>query len=111
MEDLVLQLSIALQLKGELKVDLLLNTKILLLLQITDFLRGPADSQGMVIHCMCLCNSQCFLPTAAEDVIKSMTHSSAVSDSVTDDGIVHNGCQRTQSEPSSSIWQITVRGG
>ena len=50
---------------------------------------------------------ECFLPTAAEDVIKSMTHSSAVSDSVTDDGIVHNGCQRTQSEPSSSIWQIT----
>ena len=49
----------------------------------------------------------CFLPTAAEDVMKSMTHSSAVSNGVTDDGIVHNGCQHTQSEPSSSIWQIT----
>ena len=38
---------------------------------------------------------ECFLPTAAEDVMKSMTHSSAVSDGVTDDGIVHscNGCQ------------------
>ena len=36
-----------------------------------------------------------------------MTHSSAVSDGVTDDGIVHNGCQHTQSEPSSSIWLIT----
>ena len=86
----------------------------LLLLQITDFLRGP-DSQGMVIHCMCLCCShtvhmvhECFLPTAAEDVMKSMTHSSAVSDGVIDDGIVHNGCQHTQSEPSSSIWQITL---
>ena len=68
----------------------------------------------MVIHCMCLCCShtvhmghECFLPTAAEDVMKSMMHSSAVSDGVTDDGIVHNGCQHTQSEPSSSIWQIT----
>ena len=50
---------------------------------------------------------ECFLPTAAEDVMKSMTHSSAVSDGVTDNGIVHNGCQHTQSEPSSSIWQIT----
>ena len=54
---------------------------------------------------------ECFPPTAAEDVMKSMTdsmtHSSAVSDGVTDDGIVHNGCQHTQSEPSSSIWQIT----
>ena len=50
-KDLILQLTIALQLKGELKVDLLLNTNMLLLLQITDFLRGP-DSQGMVIHCM-----------------------------------------------------------
>ena len=76
---------------------------------------GP-DSQGMVIHCMCLCCSHtvhmghvCFLPTAAEDVMKSMTHSSAVSDGVTDDGIVHNGCQHTQSEPSSSIWQITEK--
>ena len=26
---------------------------------------------------------------------------------VTDDGIVLNGCQHTQSVPSSSIWQIT----
>ena len=50
---------------------------------------------------------ECFLPTAAEDVMKSMTHSSVVSDGVTDDGIVHNGCQHTQCEPSSSIWQIT----
>ena len=41
--------------------------------------------------------------------MKSMTHSSAVSDGVTDDGIVHNGCQHTQSEPSSSIWQIIGR--
>ena len=49
----------------------------------------------------------CFLPTAAEDVMKSMTHSSAVSDGVTDDGIVHNGCQHTQSELSSSIRHIT----
>ena len=74
------------------------------------------DSQGMVIHCMCLCCShtvhmdhECFLPTAAEDVMKSMAHSSAVSDGVTDDGIVHNGCQHTQSEPYNSIWQITMR--
>ena len=51
---------------------------------------------------------ECFLTTAAEDVMKSMTHSSAVSDGVTDDGIVHNGCQHTQSEPSSSIRQITM---
>ena len=78
-----------------------------------DFLHkssGP-DSQGMVIHCMCLCRSHTVhmghVPTVAEDVMKSMTHSSAVSDGVTDDGIVHNGCQYTQSEPSSSIWQIT----
>ena len=85
----------------------------LLLLQITDFLRGP-DSQGMVTRCMCQCCNHtvhmghvCFLPTAAEDVMKSMTHSSAVSDGVTD-GIVHNGCHHTQSEPSSSIWQITA---
>ena len=74
---------------------------------------GP-DSQGMVIHCMCLCCSHtvhmghvCSLPTADEDVMNSMTHSGVVSDGVTDDGIVHNGCQHTQSEPSSSIWQIT----
>ena len=50
---------------------------------------------------------ECFQPTAAEDVMKSMTHSSAVSGGDTDDGMVHNGCQHTQSEPSSSIWQIT----
>ena len=49
-----------------------------------------------------------FLPTAAEDVMKNMTHSSAVSDGVTDDGIVHNGCQHTQSKASSLIWQITL---
>ena len=53
MKDLVLQLTIALQLKGELKVDLLLTTKMLLLLQITDFLRGP-DSHGMVFLCVCV---------------------------------------------------------
>ena len=77
-------------------------------------LSGP-DSKGMEIHCMCLCCShtvhmghECFLPTAAEDTKKSMTHSSVVSDSATDDGIVHNGCQHTQSVPSSSIWQITL---
>ena len=35
----------------------------------------------------------CFLLTVAEDVMKSMTHSSVVSDGFTDDGIVHNGCQ------------------
>ena len=52
---------------------------------------------------------ECFLPTAAEDLMMSMTHSSAVSDGVTDDGIVHNGCQHTQSEPSSSIWQISFK--
>ena len=40
----------------------------------------------------------CFLPTAAEDVMKSMTRSSAVSDGVTDDGIIHNGCQHTHAE-------------
>ena len=38
---------------------------------------------------------------------KSMTQSSVVSDGATDDCIVHNGCQHTQSVPSSSIWQIT----
>ena len=75
-------------------------------------LSGP-DSKGMEIHCKCLCYShtvhmghECFLPTAAEDMKKSMTHSSVVSDGATDDGIVHNGCQHTQSVPSSSIWQI-----
>ena len=64
---------------------------------------------------MCLCCShnvhmdhECFLPTAAEDTKKSMTHSSVVSDGAIDDGIVHNGCQHTQSVPSSSIWQITA---
>ena len=51
---------------------------------------------------------ECFLPTAAEDVMKSMTHSSAVSDGVTDDCIVHNGCKHTQSKPSRSIWQIML---
>ena len=51
----------------------------------------------------------CFLPTAAKDVMKSTAHSSAVSYGVTDNGIVHNGCQHTQSEPSSSIWQITLK--
>ena len=49
----------------------------------------------MVIHCMCLYCSltmlMCLIPTAAEDVMKSMTHSSVVSDGVSDDGIVHNG--------------------
>ena len=64
---------------------------------------------------MCLCCShtvhmghECFLPTAAEDTKKSMTHSSVVSDGATDDSIAHNGCQHTQSVPSSSIWQITL---
>ena len=76
-------------------------------------LSGP-DSKDMEIHCKCLCCShtvhmghECFLPTAAEDTKKSMTHSSVVSDGATDDSIVHNGCQHTQSVPSSSIWQIT----
>ena len=48
---------------------------------------NESDSQGMSIHCMCLCCSHtvpmghvCFLPTAAEDAMKSMAHSSAVSD-------------------------------
>ena len=49
----------------------------------------------------------CFLPTAAEERKKSMTHSSVVSDGATDDSIVHDGCQHTQSVPSSSLWQIT----
>ena len=48
-----------------------------------------------------------FFSTAAEDMKKSMTHSSVVSNGATDDSIVHNGCQHTQSVPSSSIWQIT----
>ena len=39
--------------------------------------------------------------------MKSMKHSRVVSDGVTDDGIVYNCCQHTQSEPSCSIWQIT----
>ena len=54
---------------------------------------------------MCLCCShtvymghECFLPTAAEDTKKSMTHSSVVSDGATYDGIVHNGCQHTHAE-------------
>ena len=78
-------------------------------------LNGP-DSKDMEIHCKCLCCShtvhmghECFLPTAAEDMKKSMTHSSVVSYGATDDGIVHNGCQHTQSVPSSSIWQITLK--
>ena len=50
---------------------------------------------------------ECFLPIAAENVKKSITPSSVVSEGATDDGIVHNGCQHTQSVPSSSIWQIT----
>ena len=50
---------------------------------------------------------ECFLPTAAEDLKKSMIHSSVVSDGATDDSMVHNCCQHTQSVPSSSIWQIT----
>ena len=76
-------------------------------------LSGP-DTKGMEIPCKCLCCShtvhmghECFLPTAAEDMKKSMTLSSVVSYGATDDGIVHNGCQHTQSVPSSSIWQIT----
>ena len=47
---------------------------------------------------MCLCYShtvhmghECFLPTAAEDLKKSMTYSMG-----TDDSMVHNGCQHTQ---------------
>ena len=68
-------------------------------------------SGDMEIHCKCLCCShtvhmdhECFLA----EVKKSVTHSSVVSDGATDDGIVHNGCQHTQSVLSSSIWQITV---
>ena len=80
----------------------------------THRLSGP-DSKGMEIHCMCLCCShtvhmghECFLPTAAEEIKKSMTHSSVVSDGATDYGIVHNGYQQYHSSvPSSSIWQIT----
>ena len=39
----------------------------------------------------------------------TVPHSSVVSDGVTDDGIVHNGYQHTQSVPTSSrgVWQIT----
>ena len=52
----------------------------------------------------------CFLPTA-EDIVRKWTvlHSSVVSDGVTDDSIVHNGYQHTQSVPTSSrgVWQIT----
>ena len=36
----------------------------------------------------------CFLSTAADDMKKSMTHPSVVSDGAS---IVHNGCQHTQS--------------
>ena len=78
-------------------------------------LSGP-DSKDMEIHCKCLCCSHtvhmghvCFLSTSAEDMNKSMTHSCVVSDGATDDSIVHNGCQHTQSVPSSSIWQITLK--
>ena len=53
----------------------------------------------------------CFLPTA-EDVVRkgAVPRSSVVSDGVTDDGIIHNGCQLTQSVPTSSmgVWQITM---
>ena len=40
----------------------------------------------------------------------AVPHSSVVSDGVTDDGIVHNGYQHTQSVPTSSrgVWQITT---
>ena len=40
----------------------------------------------------------------------AVPHSSVVSDGVTDDGIVHNGYQHTQSVPTSSrgVWQITA---
>ena len=40
----------------------------------------------------------------------AVPHSSVVSDGVTDDGIVHNDYQHTQSVPTSSrgVWQITV---
>ena len=40
----------------------------------------------------------------------TVPHSSVVSDGVTDDGIVHNGYQHTQSVPTSSrgVWQITM---
>ena len=41
----------------------------------------------------------------------AVPHSSVVSDGVTDDGIVHNGYQHTQSVPTSSrgVWQITMQ--
>ena len=41
----------------------------------------------------------------------AVPHSSVVSDGVTDDGIVLNGYQRTQSVPTSSrgVWQITTK--
>ena len=40
----------------------------------------------------------------------AVPRSSVVSDGVTDDGIVHNGYQHTQSVPTSSrgVWQITM---
>ena len=68
-----------------------------------------SDSKGMHIHCTyvsVLC-TWVMRVSAAEDMQKSMIHSSAVSNGAIDDGIVHNGCQHTQSVPSSSIWQIT----
>ena len=51
------------------------------------------------------------IPTA-EDVVRKWAvplHSSVVSIGITDDGIVHNGYQHTQSVPTSSrgVWQIT----
>ena len=58
-------------------------------------LSGP-DSKGMEIHCKCLCCShtvhmghECFLSTTAEDMKKSMTHSSVVSDGSTNNGIAY----------------------
>ena len=79
----------------------------------------PSDDHVTYYHCwQCMClhcshtvhmGHECFLSTAAADMKMSMTHSSAVSDGATDDGIVHNGCQHTQSLPSSSIWQITAK--
>ena len=44
----------------------------------------------------------CFLPTAEDVSSSSVPRSSAVSDGATDDGIVHTGCQHSQSVPTSS---------
>ena len=57
------------------------------------------------------CSHVCFLPTAAEDVMKSMTHSSAVSDGVTDDGIVYNGCQHTHERALQLNMEDHITGG